>query len=81
MYKAVDPAYPGVQEAIVNVTETLRQKAQTYYLMGVSYFVNEELELAIEYWEKALKLNPDHPKAKADIQNAQRLLEKLDEVE
>jgi tetratricopeptide (TPR) repeat protein len=81
MYKSVDPAYPGVQEAIANVTETLRQKAQTYYLMGVGYFVNEELELAIEYWEKALTLNPDHPKAKADIQNARRLLRKLDEVE
>jgi tetratricopeptide (TPR) repeat protein len=81
MYKAVDPAYPGVQEAIANVTETLRQKAETYYLMGVGYFVNEELELAIEYWEKTLMLNPDHPKAKADIENARRLLEKLDEVE
>ena len=81
MYKTVDPAYPGVQEAIANVTETLRQKAETYYLMGVGYFVNEELEFAIEYWEKALKLNPDHPKAKADIENARHLLEKLNEVD
>ncbi len=80
MYKAVDPSYPGVQEAMADVTEILRRKAETFYLMGVGYFVSEELEFAIESWEKALILNPDHPKAESDIQNARRLLEKLKQV-
>ncbi len=50
--------------------------AEEYYRKGVKYFLNEELEQAIASWEQTLILNPNHPKARQDIDNASRLLEK-----
>ena len=42
----------------------------------MKHFLNEELEKAIASWKKALALNPKHPKAAQDIENAERLLDK-----
>jgi hypothetical protein len=55
----------------------MKSQAEAHYRNGVKHFINEDLELAIEDWKHALELNPDHPKARQDIENAERLLEKL----
>lgn len=81
MYKKVSPGYKGVQKDIAALQGLLKERAEKYYLTGVNHYVNEEFAKAIEYWQKTLTLNPDHPKAKKDIQNARRLLKKLKEVE
>jgi hypothetical protein len=52
--------------------------AQIYYRNGVKDFINEDLESAIAEWEKALVCNPDHEKASENIDNARRLLEKIE---
>jgi len=81
MYKKVGPDYKGVQKDIVELNGLLKEQAEKYYLTGVNHYVNEEFAEAVEYWQKTLTLNPDHPKAKKDIENALRLLKKLKEVE
>jgi hypothetical protein len=40
----------------------------------------DQLEKAIREWEETLALNPNHPKARKDIENAQNLLKKLQEL-
>ena len=62
------------------VKKAIKQQAETYYIQGVKYFLNEELQSAIKEWEKTLKLNPEHDKAKKNIKNARGLLEKLKKV-
>ncbi len=54
----------------------LNSLADDLYRRGVKHFLNEELEQAIASWEKALALNPNHPKARQDIDNALKLLDK-----
>ncbi len=57
-----------------------RQLAEVHYINGIKYFTEEKLDKAIQEWEETLKLNPQHPKAKGDMENAVRLLQKLKEI-
>ena len=75
-----DPADACVEKIRFAVKKTKTQQAEAYYIQGVKYFLNEELENAIKEWEKTLKLNPKHDKAKKNIKNARSLLEKLKKV-
>ena len=73
----VDPGYRDVTELIVSAK---RQLAEVHYISGIKYFTEEKLDKAIQEWEETLKLNPQHPKAKGDMENAARLLQKLKEI-
>jgi tetratricopeptide (TPR) repeat protein len=73
----VDPKYRDVREWIVSVN---RQLAEVHYINGIKYYTQEKLDQAIQEWRETLNLNPQHPKAKGDIENAQRLLQKLKDI-
>ena len=75
-----DPAEVCVEKIRLAVKKSIKQQAEAYYIQGVKYFLNEELEKAIKEWEKTLELNPGHDKAKKNIKNARSLLEKLKKV-
>jgi tetratricopeptide (TPR) repeat protein len=75
-----DPQYDCVKKTISDVYKAKKKQAEVHYLNGVKHFLNEELQSAIKEWEKALALNPEHKKAKKNINNAQSLLEKLEKV-
>jgi tetratricopeptide (TPR) repeat protein len=73
----IDPSYEDTGQLLSLARARMRAKAETLYRDGVKHFINEELEAAIEDWKQTLALNPQHPKARQDMENAQRLLEKL----
>ena len=75
-----DPEYDCVKKTTSDVYKAKKKQAEVHYLKGVKYFLNEELQSAINEWEKALALNPEHKKAKKNIKNARSLLEKLEKV-
>ena len=58
----------------------LVELGQVYYRSGVKHYINENLQLAINEWEKALACNPDHTKARENITNARRLLKKIESL-
>lgn len=55
----------------------LNERAQVHYRNGVKHFINDDLKAAIAQWEKTLACNPDHAKARENIDSARRLLEKI----
>jgi tetratricopeptide (TPR) repeat protein len=55
----------------------LHKAAEPVYLEGVKYFIAEDLQKAVETWERALQMDPWHPKAQGDLQKAKQLLEKV----
>jgi tetratricopeptide (TPR) repeat protein len=77
----IDPEFIPTQEILAEIKTILNKQAETHYLKGVKFFINEELENAIQEWETVLMLNPEHAKAASDIQDATRLLKKLQEME
>lgn len=52
--------------------------AQVHYRNGVKRFIDEDLKKAIAEWEMALDCDPNHAKARENIENARRLLEKIE---
>jgi tetratricopeptide (TPR) repeat protein len=56
----------------------LIELAQIHYRNGVKHFINEDLKPAIAEWEKALACDPDHAKAHENINNARRLMQKIE---
>ena len=72
----LDSGYEDTAQMIAHAKGRLNARAEALYRSGVKHFLNEELEKAIQDWEKALSLNPNHPKAAQDIENAERLLNK-----
>ncbi len=77
----VDPDYPQAREFSERLLEKTKNLAEDHYKKGVRYFVNEDLKKAIAEWEAALALDPNHPKARKDLENARSLLEKLGNIE
>jgi tetratricopeptide (TPR) repeat protein len=75
-----DPQYDCVKKTTSDVYKAKKKQAEVHYLKGVKYFLNEELQSAIKEWEEALALNPEHKKAKKNINNARNLLERLEKV-
>lgn len=78
MFNHVEAGYKDIKESIAFVK---KQLADTHYINGIKYFTDEELDKAIKEWEITLTLDPHHPKAKKDIENARNLLKKLKEIE
>jgi len=76
-----DPGYECVERTLSAVETAMKKQAEIHYLQGVKYFLNEELQNAINEWETTLTLDPGHIKAKKDIKNARSLLEKLKKVQ
>ncbi len=54
-----------------------QEQAEIHYAKGMKYFLSDEFEKAIEQWEETLRLHPNHPYAKRDLQRAQNLLRNL----
>lgn len=77
VFNRLDSGYKDVRESIALVK---KQLAGEHYLRGIKYFTDEELDKAIKEWEVTLALDPNHPKAKKDIENARSLLQKLKEI-
>ncbi len=69
-------------EASMALNETVRtrlaQLAQIHYRNGVKYFINEDLKSAIAEWEIALVCDPNHDNARENIDNARRLMQKIE---
>jgi tetratricopeptide (TPR) repeat protein len=74
--KATDKSYQDTEQLLSSAQARMRAQAETHYRSGVKHFINEDLERAVEAWERALSLNPNHPKARQDIENARRLIKK-----
>ncbi len=70
----------GFRDTPELILSAKKQLAEVHYVKGIKYYTEEKLEQAVQDWEETLKLNPQHPKAKGDMDNALKLLQKLKEI-
>lgn len=81
MFKKVKPEYLDVKKRIISLKVFLKEMAEEHYLKGLKYFVDEDIERAIEEWNQTLYFDPEHEKAKKDLKKAEGILEKLKKVD
>lgn len=80
MFGNIKDDYKDVKTIATSIKTKMKNEAEVHYKQGVKYFINEELQKAIAEWEKTLVLNPNHPKAIKDIENAKHLLTELEKI-
>jgi len=77
VFNQVDPRFKNIGQELIELKEKMIALAEEYYKKGVNFFVNENLEKAIEQWKQALNYNSQHTKAADNLKRAENLLEKL----
>jgi len=77
MVRRMSPAASGYAEAADRLQALLQQRAEEHYKNGVKFFLEEDLEKAIEEWQTAVVYRPDHPQAVESLREARRLLKQL----
>lgn len=75
--RSIDRRYRDVDKLIAYTEVFLQQEADAHYRKGISYYLSENMAMAIWEWEEVLRLNPNHLKAKKDLRNARRLQRKM----
>ncbi|RPH52122.1 MAG: LysM peptidoglycan-binding domain-containing protein [Desulfobacteraceae bacterium] len=82
VFNNVDPDYKNVRQitGFLNNINKNKGRAVEHYMSGVNYYMNQDLDKAIKEWETTLILDPNHPNAKKDIENARSFLEKLNKI-
>jgi tetratricopeptide (TPR) repeat protein len=74
----VDPGYKDVGTLMTSLQGSLSgQEAEVHYIAGVTAFLQEDLDTAIKEWEQTLQIDPKHPQAGKDLENARALQAKL----
>ncbi len=77
MLDGIKGAHPGLESLRAKLEVAMKRQAEVYYRDGVKYFLNDELQRAVETWRLTLALDPDHQEAAASIREAETLLQKL----
>ncbi len=75
--RTIDKNFRDVSKLIASTEVFLQQEADAHYRKGISYFLSEKLDMAIQEWEEVLRLSPNHLQAKKDLRNARRLRQKM----
>ncbi|MEO0190708.1 MAG: tetratricopeptide repeat protein, partial [candidate division WOR-3 bacterium] len=54
-----------------------KEDADRYYLLGIDAYTKNNFELAIDYWDKVLKIDPNYPNVKKNLERARIKLTEL----
>lgn len=77
MFECVEPGYKDGHQLAASIRKRL---AEAHYIRGIEFFMYDKLDEAIEQWKATLSIDPNHPKASSDIENARVMLKKLKEI-
>ncbi|MDQ1331383.1 MAG: LysM peptidoglycan-binding protein [Thermodesulfobacteriota bacterium] len=82
LFNNVDPDYKNVRNIIEQLgnNDKNKSRAAEHYMNGVNYYMSQDLDKAIKEWTITLSLDPNHPNAKKDIENARSFLDKLNKI-
>ncbi len=69
------------RSALARLRRELMPRIPTLYAEGKRYFNDEDLQNALRSWEHVLLIQPDHAQAAENLQRAQRILSRLEELQ
>ncbi|MGH7290162.1 MAG: tetratricopeptide repeat protein, partial [Myxococcota bacterium] len=83
-YKAalrIDKNHAGAARRIAALRQELAPKVPALYEQGKRYFQDEDLEKALVVWRNALLIAPDDQRTKENVDRAERILSRLEEIQ
>lgn len=83
-YKAalrIDKSHAGATKRLNGLRQELAPKVPALYEQGKRYFQDEDLEKALVVWRNALLIAPDDQRTKENVDRAERILSRLEEIQ
>ncbi|MDH4101530.1 MAG: hypothetical protein OEV28_13275, partial [Nitrospirota bacterium] len=74
------PSYKDARKLLEQAKAELRAEVNEHLKMGMAYFQNEQIELAIEEWDVVLDLDPDNKTARDYRARARTIYERLETI-
>jgi tetratricopeptide (TPR) repeat protein len=76
-----DPEHEGARRALERLRHELAERVPTLYENGKRYFQDDDLHNALKNWNQVLLIQPEHTQAAENAERAQRILERLEEIQ
>jgi len=72
-----DPNYNQINEKLERCQTKLRERVELFFDEGMTFYSQQKYVLAVEMWDKALKINPNHAGSKEYKRKAKAQLDAL----
>lgn len=70
---------PNYEDSAALLRQARTRSVQQHYAEGLRFYREEKLEEAITEWQLVLNLDPQHPSARKNIEQAQEILKRLEQ--
>lgn len=77
----IDPKHAAARRRLVSLRAELAPRLPVLYEQGKHYFQEEDLEKALASWRDALLIAPDDQRTKENVDRAERILSRLEEIQ
>jgi tetratricopeptide (TPR) repeat protein len=77
----VDDKHAGAKRRLTALRQELAPRLPALYEQGKHYFQDEDLEKALAVWRDALLIAPDDQRTKENVDRAERILSRLEEIQ
>ena len=82
-YQAVldmDFEHEAARHRVSVLRKQLQPQIDELYSTGNRYFQDEDLDNALRYWRRVLLIDPEHERTSENVDRAQRILSRLEEM-
>lgn len=76
-----DERHPRARERLVALRTELAPRVPALYEQGKRYFQDEDLEKALLVWRNALLIAPDDQRTRENVERAEKILSRLEEIQ
>jgi tetratricopeptide (TPR) repeat protein len=77
----IDDKHAGAKRRLTALRQELAPRLPALYEEGKHYFQDEDLEKALAVWRNALLIAPDDQRTKENVDRAERILSRLEEIQ
>jgi tetratricopeptide (TPR) repeat protein len=77
----IDPRHAAARRRLTALRAELAPRVPALYEQGKRYFQDEDLEKALVVWRNALLIAPDDQRTKENVDRAERILSRLEEIQ
>ena len=76
-----NPEHVSARSALSDLRQKLRERIEPLYDEGKRYFQDEDLHNALRVWRRILMIDPTHERARENVERAERILSRLEEIQ
>jgi tetratricopeptide (TPR) repeat protein len=77
----IDPRHASAKRRLTEIRAELAPRVPGLYEQGKRYFQDEDLEKALVVWRNALLIAPNDQRTKENVDRAERILSRLEEIQ